>query len=223
MPAFIKCLGNSVLTLRQTYSRWSPLLQLFQLFKHLLQGMLFYENLDCYLYSSKLPYIWISPATHLTADLKCCSSSSISCSTHGRLQSWRPCCPCSWSGAFSWIYCTPVPRLLQYMLHCLLSLPRSRLQRYLHLDQPSINWPNICCSVLHSRATTTAPVSVAQPASKLSQTSSTVTTQASAALPTVVTKLMLLLSLQLAQFLSKTCRRPQVLLLLNPRPKVADL
>jgi hypothetical protein len=35
--------------------------------------------------------------------------------------------------------------------------------------------------------------------------------------------LMLLLSLQLAQFLSKTCRRPQVLLLLNPRPKVADL
>jgi hypothetical protein len=95
---------------------------------------------------SKLPYIWISPATHLTADLKCCSSSSISCSTHGRLQSWRPCCPCSWSGAFSWIYCTPVPRLLQYMLHCLLSLPRSRLQRYLHLDQPSINWPNIYCS-----------------------------------------------------------------------------
>lgn len=146
MPAFIKCLGNSVLTLRQTYSRWSPLLQLFQLFKHLLQGMLFYENLDCYLYSSKLPYIWISPATHLTADLKCCSSSSISCSTHGRLQSWRPCCPCSWSGAFSWIYCTPVPRLLQYMLHCLLSLPMSSLQRYLHLDQPSINWPNICCS-----------------------------------------------------------------------------
>ena len=46
----------------------------------------------------------------------------------------------------SWIYCTLVPRLLQYMLHCLLSLPRSRLQRYLHLDQPSINWPNICCS-----------------------------------------------------------------------------
>ena len=62
------------------------------------------------------------------------------------LTKWRPCCPCSWSGAFPWIYCTPVLRLLQYMLHCLLSLQRSRLQRSLHLDQPSINWPNICCS-----------------------------------------------------------------------------
>jgi hypothetical protein len=40
---------------------------------------------------------------------------------------------------------------------------------------------------LHSSATT-APVSVAQPASKLSQTSSTVNTPASAAVPTVVTK-----------------------------------
>ena len=46
---------------------------------------------------------------------------------------------CSWSSAFSWIYCTPVLRLLQYLLRCLLSLPRSRLQPPLHLDQPSIN------------------------------------------------------------------------------------